>query len=104
MGHTSTLEVHVVDVDVHQCPQTAGVNVVYKTTVPSVEQEFSCSTFMEMFPQLGEAKIHEALTKSNNDIELAVAQILSGSPTATNTPQQVYASLDFCNVVERIGI
>lgn len=46
-----------------------------------------------MCPQLDECKIEEALT--NGNFELAVAHIVSSS--LSNTPQQVYAALPFCN-------
>ena len=87
----------VVDVGAHQFPETPAFN----TTVPSEDHESLCSTQMEMYPRLGETQLHEALRKGNYDIELAVAHSLSGLPTGSNTPQQVYAALHFCNVVER---
>ena len=54
-------------------------------------QDTKFNTLMEMFPQLTEAKINEALVHGNYNIELAVAHVLSGP--ISSTPQEVYATL-----------
>ena len=61
-------------------------------------QDTQFNTLMEMFPQLTEDKINEALVQGNYNIELAVTHVLFGS--ISGTPQQVYAALDFCNTID----
>ena len=61
-------------------------------------QDTQFNTLMEMFPQLTEDKINEALVQGNYNIESAVTHVLSGS--ISSTPQQVYAALDFCNTID----
>ena len=61
-------------------------------------QDTQFNTLMEMFPQLTEAKINEALVQGNFNIELAVSHVMSDS--ISSCPQDVYATLDFCNTID----
>ena len=59
------------------------------------------NTLCDMFPQVDDHKIQEALGSSSGNIEVAVtvSHILEIT-TLQTTPQQVYASFDFCNNVD----
>ena len=52
-----------------------------------------------MFPQLDDHKIQEALSTAHNNIEAAISHILETAALQT-TPQQVYASFEFCNNID----
>lgn len=81
--------VNTVSEDIEPCASSSDVGS---------RQDTQFNTLMEMFPQLTEAKINEALVEGNYNIELTVAHVLSGS--ISSTPQQVYAALDFCNTID----
>lgn len=57
------------------------------------------NTLSDMFPQLDDYKIREALREAHYNIETAISNILE-TATPERTPQQVYASLPFCNNID----
>ena len=57
------------------------------------------TTLSEMFPQLGDDKIKETLCDAHYNIEEAISNILETAALQT-TPQQVYASFEFCNDID----
>ena len=62
-------------------------------------RKLNCNTLSDMFPQVDDLKIQEALNNANDDIEVAVSHILEAT-TLQPTPEQVYASFEFCNNIE----
>ena len=60
------------------------------------QHQLNCSTLSDMFPQLPDQKIQEALIVADNNMDVAISHILDTTICQT-TPQQVYASFDFCN-------
>lgn len=65
--------------------------------------QLNYGTLCEMFPQVGDSEIEEALGNASGNIEVAVSHILDTTSLQTSlhtTPQQVYASLEFCNDID----
>ena len=74
------------------CSQSCGNN-----------HQSNYGTLCEMFPQVCDSEIKEALDNASGNIEVAVSHILdttSLQPSLHTTPQQVYASLEFCNDID----
>lgn len=63
----------VVSENIEQLPCYSGG---FSAAILRDSQDTQFTTLMEMFPQLDEVMIHEALLQANFDIEIAVARIL----------------------------
>ena len=61
--------------------------------------QLNYNTLCDMFPQVDDHKIQEALSIATGNIEVAVSHILEVT-TIQATPQQVYASFEFCNNID----
>ena len=80
------------DADAKACSQSCRNN-----------HQLNYGTLCEMFPQVCDSEIKEALDNASGNIEVAVSHILdttSLQPSLHTTPQEVYASLEFCNDID----
>ena len=80
-------------------PFSATVNSLAGSQSSSNSHQLNYNTLCDMFPQVDDHKIQEALSSSSGNIEVAVSHILEIT-TLQTTPQQVYASFDFCNNID----
>ena len=80
-------------------PFSATVNSLAGSQSSSDSHQLNYNTLCDMFPQVDDHKIQEALSSSSGNIEVAVSYILEIT-TLQTTPTQVYASFDFCNNID----